>query len=432
MLLPLSLVAIVTAWVLLLLQVEPVPTWFYVFVWYPTLVLMDEFGSRLDGRETMLWRRPMVYAFLWSPVVWFVFEVANFRLNNWYYVFLPHAGWERWLGIVLSFATVVPAVLLAERLMDAAGLFRRGKGPKIVIRTWELWFAVAAGIGMGVLALTIPQLFFPLIWGSVFLIVDPLVYFKQPSLSLLGDIARGYWGRIGRLMAGGLLIGLLWESYNYWARGKWIYTVPWLEELKLFEMPPFGFGGFPVFTLEAWSMYAAFCLLGVALQTNAVARIPTKRLAIGIPIGVVFCVFVLLGMEKRTISSYVPRIAGLPGVTQRTAAALEGTGIWDIFDLTEINPDQLAIEAGLTSAQATRVTDVAQLATLRGIGNAHAQTLLDLGINSICQLSQSDPASLHTDIKRNSERIRPSDAEVRVWVRAAGRDCARRLDLSQR
>src|SRR5437764_8660365 len=46
------------------------------------------------------------------------FEAINFRLQNWYYVFLPPHRLDRWAGITISLATVVPAVLLPERLLE--------------------------------------------------------------------------------------------------------------------------------------------------------------------------------------------------------------------------------------------------------------------------------------------------------------------------
>ena len=46
----LSLLAVALVWLLLLAGVDPVPTWFYVFAWYPTLVFLDARTSRrFDG-----------------------------------------------------------------------------------------------------------------------------------------------------------------------------------------------------------------------------------------------------------------------------------------------------------------------------------------------------------------------------------------------
>jgi hypothetical protein len=246
-----SALGVALAWTLLLLQVEPVPTWFYVFVWYPTLTLADGVSSRIRGDPPLLSHPGLVASlFLWSPVVWLLFEAINFRIANWYYVFLPAPLAERWTGILLSFATVVPAVILAERMLHALGSGRRWRIRPIRTRSWELHAALLIGLASLALALARPQLFFPLVWGAVWLLADPYVARHRAEWSLLRDLEKGEVGRIVRLMLGGLAIGLLWESYNAWARGKWIYTVPWLEELKLFEMPPFGFLGFPFFALR--------------------------------------------------------------------------------------------------------------------------------------------------------------------------------------
>ena len=48
---------------------------------------------------------------------------------------------------------------------------------------------------------------------------------------------------------------MLWEFWNYWAIGKWIYTVPIpFAGPKIFEMPLLGFLGFPAFAVEVYSL----------------------------------------------------------------------------------------------------------------------------------------------------------------------------------
>ncbi len=51
------------------------------------------------------------------------------------------------------------------------------------------------------------------------------------------------------------ICGGLWEFWNFWARAKWIYTVPILGDIKIFEMPVLGYFGFPPFALECFAMY---------------------------------------------------------------------------------------------------------------------------------------------------------------------------------
>jgi hypothetical protein len=56
-------------------------------------------------------------------------------------------------------------------------------------------------------------------------------------------------------LLGGLVCGILWEFWNFWARTKWIYAVPILSEIKIFEMPVLGFLGFPPFAVECYVLY---------------------------------------------------------------------------------------------------------------------------------------------------------------------------------
>jgi len=422
MIIAISAGAVATAWTLLLLQIDPVPTWFYVFAWYPTLVLLDAIAVRLDGGPSVLWRKSAISLFAWSPVIWLVFEAANFRLMNWYYVFLPHSQLERWAGIILSFATVAPALLLAERMLRAAGVFRVAITHPVHVSPRDRSLSVALGIGIGLLALALPRLFFPLIWGAAFLITDPLVYRLNRPFSLIGDLERGDWGRIGRLLSGGLVIGVIWETYNFWARGKWIYTVPWLEEMKLFEMPPFGFVGFPVFALEAWSMYHLLCGLGVAHPLGAGTGLSIRRTVTAGLAAVLLSWGILAGMEQRTISSTAPRLSDVPGIGESTSARLRAAGIGTVFELAATEQATLNA-AGLTDPEAATAVSRARLVQLRGIGTKHARTLLSLGIGRVCDLAARDPELLTAQIGRRTDAVRPTAAEVRIWIRAARRRC---------
>ena len=427
----LSLVAIALVWWLLLAGVDPVPTWFYVFAWYPTLVLLDAHTSKRFGQPPLLARpRVIVPMLAWSAVIWLLFEAAHFRLNNWYYVFLPANPVERWAGILLSFATVVPALLLGARLFDSAWSGPHSKR-HMTIRPGHLRAAEATGVAAGVLALAIPHLFFPLIWGAVWLAVDPWLYRRRPDWSLIGDLERGDWSRVTRLLAGGAVIGLLWEFYNYWARGKWIYTVPWLEELKLFEMPPFGFVGFPIFALEAWTLYHALCALGLATPVDVVSnadRVATPRVHRAAPwrrvsaatLAIVFSVATLLGMERLTNSSTVPTMDQVASVSE--TAVLAESGFDSPYHIGELAAEDLVLETNVNMVEATRIVDLVQLMLLRGIGAVHAERLVELGIASVCALSESDPFVIWSRLHSRGH-VRPTQAEARVWVRAAQRRC---------
>lgn len=438
----LSLAAIGTAWLLLLLDVPPVPTWFFVFAWYPTLVLLDALASRL-GHERPLyrggWRSLSLLA--WSPIVWLLFEALNFRLRNWYYVFLPAHDVERWAGVTLSFATVLPALFLTSRLLESVGVGETWRARPVPVRRWHLHAAQGAGLLMLALPLVVPVLFFPLVWGAVWLLVDPFVYRRHPEWSLLHDIERGAWSRIGRLLLAGLLAGILWEFYNFWADGKWIYTIPWLESLKVFEMPPVGFLGFPFFALEAWALYHALAALGVAVPFDGSRRVSGRRLVVAVPVAAAAAGAILLGMDTWTVGSTTPRVEDLPEVQLAAARQLRAAGYGSVPALAATTPEALTQASGLLPQQASRVVEASRLATLRGLGTLNARRLHRVGVRSVCQLARRDPGALWIAVHAARQwwapgrefvspttaippAPRPTADEVLVWVRAARRACA--------
>jgi len=235
---------------------EPYATWFYPMAWYPSLVAADALIRIRTGRWYLV-AHPAFAAsvLLWSVPFWLFFEALNFRMANWYYVFLPDGPFARWSGIVLSFATVLPAILVSQRLLETFGVAFGVRAPLLRVAPRLPELLQATGVLFFLVALLLPRIFFPLIWGGVTLLVDPWVYRRDPSRSLLGALEEGRPGVIVRLLLGGLAIGFLWELYNTQARGKWIYTVPGLEELKVFEMPILGYLGYGPF---AWELYAIY------------------------------------------------------------------------------------------------------------------------------------------------------------------------------
>ncbi len=392
---------LIAAAVLRYYEVPPVPTWFYVFAWYPTLVILDQ-AVVLAGGDSLLARpRELAGMLWWSAVIWFLFEAINFRLRNWYYVFLPANLIERWAGITVSLATVVPAVLLPERLLDGLGVWHRLESRPVALRPHDLRFAFPLGCATLAATLAFPRYLHPLTWGAVWLIAEPLLYRTDPERSLFGDMARGRWGRIARLMAAGLFAGILWESFNSVARGKWIYTVPFLEHVKLFEMPPIGFVGFTFFALEVWSLYHLL-----------LPRTEPRTLAPSL----LFAVLVLAGMDRLTVSSTTPLLADLPGVTNDVGSRLQRAGYTDLFRLARAPVAELAYRAGISPDEARAAREAARLSTLRGIGTRNAAALIASGIGTVEALAHADPERV-SRIAHGSAH--PTLPEVRVWVRAA-------------
>ena len=402
---PLATAAVVLIAAVLLLgyEIPPVPTWFYVLAWYPTLVILDEVVVLLGGESLLARPRELVVMLWWSTVIWLLFEAINFRLQDWYYVFLPAGRLERWVGITVSLATVVPAVLLPERVLDRLGVWRDLRLGGFTLEPWHLRIGGWAGWGLLALVLAFPRYLYPLTWGAVWLVAEPLLYRRDPGRSLFGDLARGSWGRIARLMAAGLFAGGLWESFNAVARGRWIYTVPFLEDWKIFEMPLVGFLGFPFFALEVWSLYHL-----LALHTSRRTLLASAA----------FVLLVLGGIDHWTVSSTTPALRDLPGVTNGVISRLRAAGWESVFGVARSPVAELAYRANLSPNDARAAHEAARLVTLRGIGTAHAAALIGGGFGSIEDLARSDPDSVWRAVRGGA---RPTLPEVRVWVRAAQR-----------
>ncbi len=399
---------------------EPFATWYYPLAWFPTLLMLDAVAALRSGGRLFFVTRPnaILSMLAWSVPFWLFFELLNFRLDNWYYVFVPDDPVARWAGIGLSFATVLPAIFLAER---ALGSRRHSSDtpPNDAITPARLHAMQAVGAVALLAPLVSPTFLFPLVWAGGLLLADPWVYRRDPERSLLADLERRRPGRIVRLLLSGMMIGLLWELYNISARGKWIYTVPGLEELKLFEMPLLGFFGFPVFALEGFAFYQALLVSGLAVPDRGRSR-PARATMRGLAaiLAIAFSALVLLGMERHTISSTTPRLADLDGVS----AALEHAG-YDVFTLAESDPNAVAADTGLPIEAAHAWVDLAEMTALRGIGTDNARRLQAAGISTIAELAAADPAGLVEQLREvSTQPVYP--ARVRVWVHAA-RDTTR-------
>src|SRR5262249_16930758 len=149
-----------------------------------------------------------------------LFEALNLRLGNWYYVMDPSSRAVRWTGGVLAFATVLPGVVETVTLVENLGWWR-------AVRVAPLRWTPrkeAAGRGLGppafALPLLWPDLFFPLPWGSFVFLLEPWNR-AHARRSFLRDMEAGEAGPFCQTLAAGLVCGLLWEAWNFWARTKW-------------------------------------------------------------------------------------------------------------------------------------------------------------------------------------------------------------------
>jgi hypothetical protein len=421
-------ILLVIATVMMLRRVEPFVNWFYISAWYPTLLILDAAVAARTGRYYLLSRPRFAISLLgWSAVLWFFFELINFRVANWYYVFLPPQRGLRWFGTTISFMTVLPAIFLAERWLTARGAFDALRWPGFDVRPQLLRGIWLTGVAFAALSLIWPRLFFPLIWGALTLLLEPWNYSRDPARSLIGDLSAGRPGRLLRFVTGGLAIGFIWELYNIESRSKWIYTVPGFEDLKLFEMPLLGFGGFPIFALDCFVVYQSLVLLGIAIPASvgsspAFSGLRTKRMLVAVPAAIAFSLAILFGMDRWTTDSLRPGLDELWVLAPAARQQLAVTPYQDLFALSSAQPADVAQAANVDLEKAREWVAAAELVSFRGIGTTNGRLLWEAGIRSLPALAAADHRSLAADLQSMKERPRAATlAKVRVWVRAAQR-----------
>ena len=410
---------------LLMDGVEPFATWYYNFAWYPVLLMGDGVvaltggaGRGRRGEFLLLGRKGFLASVLaWSAVVWLFYELFNFRLQNWYYINVPADRLGYWSGTIIAFATVLPAVFVSEAILAGLGVGENVRWKQFTVTRSLLNVMRAAGALMLVLVLAWPRYFFPLVWGATMLLVEPQNYQKNPDHSLLGDLEKGRPGRLLRLLLGGACIGFIWELLNINARAKWIYTVPFFEDARFFEMPLPGFFGFPPFAVECFILWQALVLNGLAVPRMGIVNRTRKRVRIlAGAAAIAFSAVVLMGMEMMTVDSRRPSLAHfseLPAVELKTHG-------YDIFKLAKAPPAYIAEIAQTTVDTAQMWIETARLATLRGIGPDNVQALRELGIHSVADLAAADWRVLDEQLEDHTGRD-IVDARVRVWIRGARR-----------
>jgi hypothetical protein len=243
--------------------IEPFHTWHTPVAWTGYILCVDGIVWKRRGQS---WLSDSHAEFFFLTFVsipfWIVFELYNKHvIHNWHYVGVPEPILLRYLGYAWSFATILPAVFetgdLVSSLRDRRAFSGRAEPPQRHRPGALGWLSVAAGAAM----LIVPCLYrsqylaAPVFLGFAFLL-DPLNA-RAGAESILGDARGGRYSRLINLLVAGLICGVAWEFWNFWAGARWKYTVPILPELRIFEMPLLGYGGFPAFAVECFTMYVA-------------------------------------------------------------------------------------------------------------------------------------------------------------------------------
>ena len=256
-------------------------------LWIAFILLVNAFTLRKTGRCLMLSRtRLFLLLFPVSAGFWWSFEYLNRFVGNWRYVGVTEFGAvEYFLFATLPFSTVLPAVLSTRELLLSSprldGAFREGRPlspapshlelradgvppmdvAKGAIRAPRRRGTPAAGrtggtrpgaIGLAALLLScvglfavgiFPDLVFPLVWVAPPTLLISLAALRREPHALSG-IGSGDWRPAVSSVLAALLCGFFWEMWNSGSAAKWVYDIPYVNVLHVFEMPLLGYAGY--------------------------------------------------------------------------------------------------------------------------------------------------------------------------------------------
>ncbi|MBI3935196.1 MAG: hypothetical protein HY316_10940 [Acidobacteria bacterium] len=246
------------------LGVAPVALFFTPIAWTGYILWVDAAIYSLRGRS-LLRHHPaeFVWLALCSIPLWLIFEAYNLRLENWIYIGLPANWWLRQFGYAWAFATIWPGIFETAMLLRA--LDWHTAVPADEIKAAEL---PQRGIGIallvtGMLLVTLPVIvpqhvgayLFGAVWLGFIFLLEPINRWTGRE-SLWSDLSRGASSRLRALLWAGMICGIFWEFWNWFAAARWFYTVPIFSEWKIFAMPLPGYLGFPAFAVECFVMVA--------------------------------------------------------------------------------------------------------------------------------------------------------------------------------
>ena len=432
-----GLAILIVAQLLLLKKVEPLASWFYYFAWWPYILIADSIIYRIKGNSLLMDRRgEFMVMSLCSVVIWTFFEAVNLVMQNWYYVNVIPLVQVRWPGYFIAYATVLPGLFETTELLESLGLFKNSRVTPRVLSIGAHLFLFILGSLCLASVFFFPAYCFGLIWCALTFLLEPINYYGGVK-SILRDWERGTLRKLYLLLTAGLVCGMLWEFWNFWATTKWIYTVPFFEELKLFEMPLLGFLGFPPFAVQCYVMYNFISLFRYhrcweddSYGLNRNKKVHFALIATAITAGTLCCLSTFSAMDTTTVNSSWSTLRDLPGIPPAAVHRMSALGIRSPQALLsraslDYERDELALLLSVPAGDMALWLKAAELSELKGMGAGNASMLIKGGIHDVLSLANQQAEELHQRLSvlhRGSPGTHappPRVPVMRVWIREA-------------
>ncbi len=226
-------------------------------LWLGYIITVDALVKYLRG-SSLLSRNKVYFVLLFviSIPAWWLFELFNSHLQNWHYLGSDHMSKTGYILLSsLDFSTVIPAIFETAELVASFKWFKKASvNIKIGASISTQLRIFVLGILMLIALLFWPNIFFPLVWLSVYFILEPINVWLN-NRHLVSFTSNKDWRPLLTLFTGVLITGFFWETWNYYAYPKWIYSLPYVEFFKVYEMPILGYLGYIPFSLELFAIY---------------------------------------------------------------------------------------------------------------------------------------------------------------------------------
>ncbi len=242
--------------------------WAFFPLWLGFILLVDALvysakGSSILSRN----KNKFIVLFIISIPVWWLFEALNYFTQNWYYEGRQYfSDFQFVLLASLCFSTVMPAVFESAELVATFDWVDKIKITKQIKPDKKYSYSLLIlGLVMLFLIILLPHYFYFLIWVSLYLIIEP-VNILFGNKNLFNYLSAGNWKPLLSLIIGVLICAFFWEMWNYFSYPKWIYFLPGVNIIHIFEMPILGYLGYFPFSLELFAIYNL--INGSILKTN--------------------------------------------------------------------------------------------------------------------------------------------------------------------
>ncbi len=286
---------------------------------------------------------------------------------------------------MLAYGTVVPALYVTKEFLR--GILGEIKSKPIPVGHYANP-AMCIGVAVFIVTVAFPIYFFPFTWIFLILILDGYNY-QRGYPSFIKEKELGLAGNLITTLLSGLICGVLWEIWNFWSISKWVYTVPFFENLKIFEMPLPGYLGFLFFAVGTIA-FVNF-LQGIKIYKSYLLCATAAAL--------VFSLFSFAMIDRNTVFSYTTKLDRLSFIAKERLDALK-----------LLSPNKFWNRSGLFGIQRK---DCRGFNPFKRLGYDHYLKLQEQGIDTIQKLSQADEHTIsHILDEQNLRRIR-------VYIKAA-------------